>query len=230
MTADSTRDVALFIESVRWLGVRWGMASCRAGLQRVGFRGRFVYWRWHDTLRALTVVPVMVDTAASERQACRLAEHITRLRRERLGRCIYVIGYSAGGYVALRSLELLDEDITVQAAALLAAAVDPGRDLNPAAARVERSLVVSSSRLDAIVGLGTLATGTLDRRFTPSQGAVGYRGPACDKLIEVRWRPELIRDGHWGGHFTAAAERFVARQIAPRMGIGRTNDRCGFTA
>jgi pimeloyl-ACP methyl ester carboxylesterase len=215
-----TDDVVLFVESVRWLGVRWGLRSCGAGLRRAGFTGRWVDWEWHSTARALLVLPVMLDSRENERQADRLARHIAALRRESPARSVRLIGYSAGGYIALRALELLEPGVEVESVALLAAAADPRRDLTPAARRVRGNLVVASSPLDVIVSLGTLLLGTADRRFTPSLGAVGYRGPAFANLREVHWTPACVRDGHVGGHFTAAAAPFIARRIAPLMGIG----------
>lgn len=213
-------DVVLFVESIRWLGVRWGLRTCQAGLRKAGFAGQFVDWAWHGTVRALLVLPVMLDRRETERQAHRLARHVASLRRESPGRSVRLIGYSAGGYVALRALELLEPGVDIDSAALLAAAVDPRRDLNPAARRVRGHLVVASSFLDVIVSLGTLLAGTADRKFTPSLGAVGYRGPACPNLREVRWTPACIRDGHVGGHFTAAAATFIARRVGPLMGFG----------
>ncbi len=82
-----------------------------------------------------------------------------------------------------------------------------GRDLNPAARRVIAHLVVNSSPLDAIVGLGTIFVGTTDRVFAPSIGTLGYRGPHCEKLKQVRWRPGFIRMGYWGGYNPASAGR-----------------------
>ena len=79
--------------------------------------------------------------------------------------------------------------------------------------------MVNSSPLDVIVGLGTIFVGTTDRVFTPSIGTLGYRGPYCEKLKQVRWRPGFIRLGYWRGHMSPSAERFIAECIVPAAGI-----------
>jgi pimeloyl-ACP methyl ester carboxylesterase len=217
---DAANGLVIFAESLRWLNVRWGMGTCAAGLRRAGFRGEFLYWRWHATWRALLVLPVIAAPRMLEREARRLAEFIVARRRAHPDRPIWLIGYSCGGYLVPRALELLPEDVNVESAALLAAAQSPWRDLNPPSERIKGRLIVASSPLDAVVvGLGTLIAGTGDRVHTPSLGMLGYRGPTCDKILQVRWRPGMILDGQFGGHFSAAAERFVARHIAPRIGI-----------
>jgi len=214
------RGVVVFVESIRWLGVRWGMRSVAVGLRRAGFEGEFVYWRWHATWRGWLVLPAIMDARLLEREARRLAAYVARRQRGAGGAPIYLVGYSCGGYLAVRALELLPAGVKVRSAALLAAAVDPKRDLGPARARLSGPLVVASSVLDwLIVGAGTLLAGTGDRRHTPSAGMVGLRRP-CEGTVEIRWRPGLIGAGHFGGHFSASAVGFIERHVAPAMGIG----------
>ena len=208
------RGVMIFVESIRWLGVRWGLRSVTAGFRRAGFQGECLYWSWHDSWRGWLVLPAIMDRPMLERQARRLAAFIVRRRRERPAAAIYLVGYSCGGYVAARALELLPEGVTVDGAGLLAAAMDPKRDLGEAKSHVAGRLVVVSSVLDwLIAGLGTCLFGTGDRRHTPSVGMVGRRGPAGE-TVEIRWRPSLIRMGYLGGHFSVAAAPFIQRRLA----------------
>ena len=214
--------VVLFVESIRWLGIRWGMRTAAAGMRRAGFTGQFIYWRWHATWRGCLVLPAIVDRRLFEREARKLAEEITRRRREYPDRPIYLIGYSAGAFVAVRALEMLEADVRVDAAALLAPAISPWRPMGPACDRLKRPMVVCSSLCDClIVGLGTLVFGTADRRHVPSLGMIGGRGAARDetRVQPIRWRPSLVRLGHWGGHFSASAAAFVQHCVAPAMGI-----------
>ena len=214
--------LVLFIEPLRWLGVPWGLRSAAAGLRKAGYEGEFRYWPWHSGLRGTLVLPVLASRRLLEAEAQRLAEFIAAERRSRPDREIRVIGYSCGGYVAVRALELLDDDIRVDAVAILAGAFSPWRDLSAAAGRVRGKLAVCSSLGDwMIVGLGTLLLGPADRVHTPSIGMLGVRSrtpPA--NLAQIKWAPKMLLWRHWGGHFSAASETFVARRVAPALGIG----------
>ena len=217
----------ILVQSISWLGIRWGLRSVSQGFRRAGFDGRCVYWRWHAAWRGWLVLPAIMDADLLERQAARLAAFIVRRRRRRPEAPIYVVGYSCGGYVAIRALELLPAEIAVDGAALLAAAMDPKRDLERARSRLAGPLVVVSSVLDwLIVGLGTLVFGTGDRRHTPSLGMIGRRRAedqadsrqgAMGPIVEIRWKPSLIGAGNFGGHFSASAARFIHRRVAPAV-------------
>jgi len=214
-TGDPNEGIVLFVEPLRWLGVRWGRCEVAAGLRRAGFKGNFMFWAWDSTWRAMLVLPTIAAPKFLDRQARRLADGILELRQTRPDRPIHLIGYSCGGFIAVRALELLTDGVQVDSLVLLAGAFSPWRDLNPAAARVRGPVLVSSSMIDMVVGLGTLLVGTADRAHTPSIGSLGYRGPTCDKVASLRWRPTWIRWGHWGSHFSAPAERFISARIAP---------------
>jgi len=215
--------LVIFVESIRWLSVRWGMRSVAAGLADAGFDGEFLYWRWHAAWRGWLVLPAIMDRMMLEREARRLAAFIAGRRREHPAEPIYVIGYSCGGYVAVRALELLPDGVRVDAAATLAGAYSPRRDLAGACEHVTGKLVVCSSMCDFfIVGLGTLLCGTGDGRHVLSAGMVGLKGPAArdPRIVQVRWRPSMIRSGNLGEHFTAAARGFIRDHVAAHLGIG----------
>jgi len=214
---DLSQGLVIFAESLRWASVPWGKASCAAGLRRAGFAGEFRYWKWHESWRAWLILPVIAAKKMLKRRAQELADFIIQTRQEDPDRPIHLIGYSCGGYVAVRALELLPADVQVDSLTLLAAAFSPWRDLRPASKAVAGEIIVSSSAVDVIVGFGTIITGTADRKHSPSIGMLGYRGPACDKIVHLRWRPSMITLGHYGSHFSAAAEKYIASKIAPRI-------------
>ncbi len=219
---DERRGLVIFVEPIRWLGVRWGVRPAASGLRRAGFEGEFRYWRWHSTWRGCLVLPVIMAPRLLEIEARRLAEFIAARLRERPEQAVYLMGYSSGGFVAVRALELLPEDVQVRAAAVLGGAFSPWRDLSTAGSRVSGEMVISSSLADwLIVGAGTLLFGAADRRHTPSVGMLGVRGRRPPNLTETKWTPRMLRMGHLGGHFSAATERYIARYVAPAMGIGR---------
>jgi len=219
---DSREGLVVFVESIRWMGVRWGLRTAAAGLRQAGFRGRFLYWRWHATWRGCLVLPAIAAPRLLERQARRLAGFLSRQKRRRPVRPIYLVGYSCGAYVAVRALELLPDDVRIDAAATLAGAFAPDRDLAGACDHLAGPLVACSSLGDfVIVGLGTLLVGTGDRRHVLSAGTVGIRGASAadPRVVSICWRPAMIRLGHWGGHFTASAPGFIRHCVAPALGI-----------
>jgi hypothetical protein len=164
------------------------------------------------------VLPAIMDQAMLEREAKRLADFLAGCAG---GGPVYLMGYSCGGYVATRALEVLSPDVRIDGVALLAPAVDPRRDLAPAASRVRGRFVVSRSLGDwFIVGLGTLLFGTGDRRHAPSLGMVGPRRPVPPNVVDLPWRLGMVPLGNLGGHFSAAAPAYIARRVAPAMGVG----------
>ncbi len=212
--------LVIFVESIRWLGVRWGLAAVRRGLGRAGIDAEVLYWRWHEGWRGWTVLPAIMDAAMLQREARRLADFIVTARRDNPDPPIYLMGYSCGAFVALRALELLPPDVQVDAAVFLAAAFDPDHDMTAALSRVRGRIVNCSSALDClIIGAGTCLFGTAERTFGPSAGMVGLRHPSVrdPRVVQVRWRPGMMTQGYFGGHFTVAAPEFFARHVAPLL-------------
>jgi len=155
-----------------------------------------------------------------ERQARRLADCILEEAHTNPHRPIRLMGYSCGGYVATRALELLPAEVQVESLALLAAAVSPWRDYRPACNHVRGAVVVSSCWLDCVIlGLGTLLFRTADRVHTVSQGMVGHHGPEGNNVVQLHWQWSMMFLGNVGGHFTAAATDYIAQLVAPTMGI-----------
>lgn len=219
-TGDPAKGLVIFAESIRWVGIPWGRHTCLTGLRKAGFRGEFRYWRWHATWRGWLVLPAIMNYAMIEREAKRLADCIVEEKRNHPGKPIRLMGYSCGGYIATRALELLPAEVQVESVAILAGAVSPWRDLRPACNRVTGPYIVSSCFLDAIIlGLGTLLFGTGDRVHTVSQGMVGHRGRAGENLVPLHWRFGMMHTGNVGGHFAAAATNYIAQLVAPMMSI-----------
>ncbi|HUT62273.1 MAG TPA: hypothetical protein VNA25_30920 [Phycisphaerae bacterium] len=221
---DPAKGLAVWVEPIASPGLRWGKRIAAAGLRRAGFEGEFVFWSWHSRLAGLLVLPALMNRGNIERQAQRLAEFIVERRRERPGAPIYMLGYSCGGFVALRAIELLPEGASVTSAALLASAFSPTRDLTPALGRVEGALVVSASLMDwPVCGLGTTVFGCGDRTFGPAVGMLGVRATRHPKLVEIHWRPRMIFEGLLGLHEWGLRPGFIARRVAPAMGIGQAS-------
>ncbi len=220
------KGLAIWVEPVRFPGWPWGERTTPAGLRRAGYKGKFLYWNWHAAWQGCLVLPALRNRGLIEREAQRLADFITNSRRDQPKTPIYLMGYSCGGFVSVRALELLPEDVRIESAAFLASAFDPRHDLTPAISHVNGKLIVSASLMDfAICGLGTLVFGGGDGVHTPTIGMLGAMEPTGPeafrhpKLIQIHWRPRMILEGLFGLHDWCFPPAFIARYLAPAMNI-----------
>lgn len=219
---DASKGLAIWVEPLAWPAVRWGKRPAARALRLAGFEGEYRFWSWHRRWQGLLLLPALANRRLTERSARQIADAVADQRRRFPDAPIYLLGYSAGGYVACRALELLPDDVQVDSAALLAAAFDPRRDLRPALAHVRDRLVVASSWNDWFVcGLGTLAFGTADRVHTFSIAMLGPRGPGRDdpRLTHIRWRPATVARGILGTHEWCLPVRVLRRYVLPEMGL-----------
>ena len=162
-----------------------------------------------------------------ERAAARLAESIARRRALAPEAPVYVIAYSAGGFVAVRAMELLPAGAKVRSLALCQAAMRARYDLTQAMLHVEGATVVTASAMDFFVlGAGTTLISGSDAVRGPSMGWLGARHGALadlppERLCHIRWRAaDVVRRGLLGTHLWAFSSRFIAKTLAPAMGIG----------
>lgn len=166
----------------------------------------------------------LADLERNKAQAKRLAQRIEQYHRDYPGRDVYVIGHSAGGGIALLTVEALPRQAPVTAAVLLAPAVSPEYDLTEALRRTRVGIFSFHSPSDVLfLELGTRTFGTVDRRLGSAAGASGFRPPATgtardlydQKLIDIGWRKEMSRSGNGGDHFGWANPLFVRDYLAP---------------
>ncbi len=157
-------------------------------------------------------------------QGERLAREVEVVRHERPGVPIYLVGKSGGSVVIVAALERLPSE-SVEAVVLLAPALSPDYDLGRALDAVRRELVVHWSPYDVVVlGIGTSLFGTIDRKHA---AAAGQRGFDVDKLTperraklrQVRWRPEMMRVGYFGGHIATDNPLFLKKYVTPLLRV-----------
>ena len=151
-------------------------------------------------------------------QAARIAGVIGEYCRRYPRRPVHLIGHSAGAGMALFVLEALPEDCEVESAVLLAAAVSRQYSLTAATARIRGFLWNFFSPLDLpTVGLGTAVFGTMDRRHAVSAGALGFVGCSHARVRQVCFRPAMLRQWNFGGHFGWTNALFVRDRLAPLL-------------
>ncbi len=154
----------------------------------------------------------------NRRQAARIAGVIAEYMRGYPGRPVHLIGHSAGAGMALFVLESLPEACQVESAVLLSAAVSRHYSLAAATARIRGSLWNFFSPLDLpTVGLGTAVFGTMDRRHAVSAGALGFIGCSHARVRQVCFRPAMLRQWNFGGHFGWTNALFVRDRLAPLL-------------
>lgn len=225
---DPRKGHVIWVEPLRWPEA-WGRYSVPQGLRAAGFEGTFEYFAWQKRwqgLLLLPVLPVRRGRRLVEQAATMLADSIARRRTQAPEAPVYVISYSAGGYVAVRAMELLPPGVTVRSLAICQAAMRTNYDLSEAMRHVEGTTVVTASVLDFLVlGAGTSLLGGSDGVRGPSMGWLGARHPAMakagpERFRQIRWRAaDALRLGLFGSHLWAFSRRFIKRVLAPTMGI-----------
>ena len=193
-------------------------ASIANGLAQVGIPYAMRIWDW------TTGWPIplyhLVSWQRNLKRADLLAIEMTNYQQAYPGRPIFLIGHSGGGALSLLTLARLPENVSAEAAILLAPAISPAFDARPALNRTRRGVWNFCSRGDLFfLGLGTSLLGTLDRQHVVSAGLIGFEKELDlgdgRQLRNIGYRSEFFRDWHWGGHFGCVAGKFVGRWIAP---------------
>ncbi len=195
------------------------------GLSDGGWAGAMEIDDWTTSHTALFVYHLR-GWRRNLRQAQRIANRIVEYQRQYPGRPVHLIGHSGGGGLAVLILEALPAESQITSVILLGPAIAPSYPLQTALTRVERGIWNFMSRLDwFFLGIGTLALGTIDGRWSCSAGMIGFREPtdlsAADrkayqqKLHQQPYQPQMARTFNLGGHFGYTNRLFVERWIAP---------------
>ncbi|MDP6546433.1 MAG: hypothetical protein QGH60_20835 [Phycisphaerae bacterium] len=216
----------IWCEPIRFLGGRWGRRPVCWCMRKMGFRGWYMSFSWHNALEGTLVLPALMNHKNISRKAAELARIITDQRKRFPDAPIYLLGNSSGAYVALLATELLDEDIQVDYLALLAGTIHCRHDLAPALRRVKNKLIVSASLVDfAANGIATFIFGTADRRRGPAMGFLGAydfdsgQPFKHEKLEEIGWRPWMVILGSFGMHDWCMVNGFLMQVLAPKLGL-----------
>jgi pimeloyl-ACP methyl ester carboxylesterase len=167
----------------------------------------------------------VVDAPYARCQGQLLAEEICRYRSAYPGIPIYVVAFSAGGYVALTAAEHLPAD-SVERIILLAPSVSACYDLRPALACARLGVDAFTSERDRFyLGLGTRVIGTSDRKHAPAAGRVGFCPLAlspCDvwlagRLHQHPWDRSVAWTGHDGAHDGSLQPAYLTAYVLPLL-------------
>jgi pimeloyl-ACP methyl ester carboxylesterase len=195
------------------------------GLDEGGVRAAIEVYDWTIGLPGGFVVN-LTNIDRNRNQAEALAARILEQRRKHPGSPIHVIGHSAGGGIAVLTLEALPPGRQIDTAILLAPALSREHDMTTALRRVRAGIYNFYSELDVgFLVLGTSSFGTVDRDFGASGGALGFLIPEhldragrdlyARRLHQISWNPRLVEQGATGGHFGWASRQFAREYLAP---------------
>jgi pimeloyl-ACP methyl ester carboxylesterase len=204
-------------------GGAWYLGGVYRAFRDAGVDAEICIQRWDSPF--YNALGQLIAYQANCVQAAAAAEKIAGYRRQHPQAPIDLVGYSAGGGMALLVVEALPRDIRLRNVVLVQAAISPTCDLSDALERIGGHLINLYSPLDwFVLGLGTAAFGTMDREHVASAGKVGFDlGAAVPnaeqraKLVQKPWTPAMIWSGHLGNHASILGYGWNLTYVAPYL-------------
>ena len=194
--------------------------NIRRGLDEGGLRHALVIYRWGFPVPGLGMLVNQTDTSAARKAAGELAQAIVRYQGKHPGKPVFFIGHSAGGAIAVFTLEALADmpgAAPVDGAILLSSSISADYPLGKAM-RMTRQGICNGYNPDdkALLGAGTAMFGNVDGGHGDSAGRTGFH-QTDPKLFQFR-----IRASDVGGdpHFIVTDADLVARH-APRWVLAK---------
>jgi pimeloyl-ACP methyl ester carboxylesterase len=197
-------------------------ATAPWALPIAGVPHRVELFLWtHGILRPLRDLQ---DIRHLVKQADRLAQMVLEELAQHPDRPVYLIGHSAGAALVLLAAEKLPP-ASIERIILLAAAVSPSYDLQPALRATRHELVAFNSTYDRLcLDWATTLFGTADRVYSPAAGLDGFREPEgldepgrrlYRRLVQAPWCLTMIWQGTDGWHNGACMPIFLIHRVAP---------------
>lgn len=150
-------------------------------------------------------------------QAQRLIQMLRGFRATSPDARIVLTGHSGGARIVMLAAQQFEPaEALVEQVWLLAPALDPGYDFDPALDRVDRIVSVNSDHDWFVLGTGTRTFGTADRVYAHSGGYVGFtfKHPRFEQWF---YEPSWLALGHNGDHLRVLGRRFAREGLAPAM-------------
>jgi pimeloyl-ACP methyl ester carboxylesterase len=188
----------------------------RKGLEEAGVPFALAIYRWGFPVPGIGMLVNQTDTAGNRRAAVELAQGIVRYQTRHPGCPVFLVGHSAGGGVAVFTLEAL-ADIPdarpVRGAILLSSSISADYPLDRALKMTQCGIVNGYNPQDtALLGTGTAIMGNVDGGHGDSAGRTGFQG-SNPKLFQFK---ASVESGDLGDpHFVLTEADRVAKH-APR--------------
>jgi len=177
-----------------------------------------IFFRWQCRIPGLVLVD-LIRHRRNRVMAARFAREILRFRREHPATRIHIVAFSGGTAIAVWACELLRGRAGLETLVLACSALSPTYDFSAAMHSVRGCYALVSHKDRFILGWGTRTFGTMNRKFSPSGGLIGFRSPVAPASGEIgtfqqiRWTPELKTLGHRGGHTGWASPEFLRTHL-----------------
>jgi len=203
------------------VGVPWELGPAYRGLRDAGLDKEARFFQWD--IPAPDFFAHLTRYEDNQAQAREVADQIVDYRRRYPEQPIDLVGYSAGGFMALLVAEAMPPGVQLRNVVLVQPAVSPPYDLTPALRRIDGQLVNFYCPSDwGLSGLFTWLFGTMDRRYVATAGMGGFdlESAAPDealraKIEQIRWMPVMAEYGHPGDHTSILRYRWNKYFIAP---------------
>jgi pimeloyl-ACP methyl ester carboxylesterase len=203
------------------VGVPWELGPAYRGLCAAGLDKEVRFFEWD--IPAPDFFAHLTRYAANEESAAEVADQIAEYHRRYPEQPIDLVGYSAGGFLAVLIVEALPPDVHVHNVVLAQPAISPTYDLTPALERIDAKLVNFYCARDWLLsGLFAFVFGTMDREHTASAGLLGFNLDVAapdpelrSKVEEIAWSPVMAKYGHPGNHMGILDDRWNKYCIAP---------------
>jgi hypothetical protein len=203
-------------------GIDFVALSSQWALPRAGVHHEIREFSWtHGKGRLLRDLQ---DTQHCLRKADELAGEVRKIKALDPDRPVFLVGKSGGTGLVLAAAEQLPPQ-TLERIILLSPALAPTYDMRQALRATKHEIVSFYSPYDQLVlNWGTSQFGTIDRYYGASAGLRGFVIPKeqsasdralYDRLVQVKWSPGMILEGHLGIHIGTSMPAFVAKEVAP---------------
>jgi len=193
----------------------------RQGLYKAGIPYALVIYRWGSAIPGPGGMLLnQTSVGRNRKMADELAEQIVQYQQKHPGKPVFLIGHSAGGGIAVFTLEALGrtpDSLPVEGAFLLSASISSDYDLTDALRMTRRGVVNVSNKDDRLLNAGTATFGNVDGEHGDSAGRMGF-SRSYPKVFERPLTNEQTRRELGISalpHFVATQEQLIEKYAPP---------------
>jgi len=185
----------------------------RKGLASAGIDRALLIYSWGRPIPGVGMVLNQMDFLGNRLAGIRIARMIAQYQDSHPGKPVHIVGHSGGGGVAVFAAEAMPEGRQIDALLLLSASISEGYDLTKALGHCRNGIVNFYNPEDSLLGVGTIATSTVDGVKSASAGLNGFT-KSFPRLRQVQIRAS-------GAPHTAVTRPYYVRSSVASWVYGR---------